>query len=232
MMKSYRIADLTVNMSPTGRTERLAAPYEIPFTDAPDGTIRVTQERIDAYKAKYPDAQIADWQYYLSGVLFSSLLMLQNGLVLHASAVAYKNEAFLFSADSGTGKSTHVARWQKVFPEAVVINDDKPAIRLTDEGFFVYGTPWSGKTDLNTNIKVPLKGICFLERGTQNSIVPMTDAAQIIPLFLQQTLHRNGREKTDRMLTTLDKLIRTAPFYRLTCLPNDDAARVAYAGMH
>ena len=80
---------------------------------------------------------------------------------------------FYIKGGSGTGKSTHTALWLKNFaPRASIINDDKPAIRIQKDGIFVYGTPWSGKTDQNKNVKVPLQGIAFLERGEENSITP------------------------------------------------------------
>ena len=73
--------------------------------------------------------------------------------MVHASAVEVDGKAYLFSADSGTGKLTHTKQWQNYFGKerALIINDDKPAIRKDKNGWAAYGTPFSGKTDENLN---------------------------------------------------------------------------------
>lgn len=230
-MKTYEIAGLTVAMECSGRTARSARPYETSADKTPDITMAVTPEAIEAFRAKHPDAQIIDWEYFMLSLQFSSRLPIYEGFVFHASAVVLDNEAYLFSADSGTGKSTHTALWCRVFPGAKILNDDKPAIRRMNGRFYACGTPWSGKSDLNLPENVPLKAICFLERGNENTIERMTDPQAILPLFFCQTLRKMNADKTAVFLTILDKLIREVPFYRLTCRPDEDAARVAHDGM-
>lgn len=230
-MKQYAIAGLTVEMACSGRTERSARPYEIQSEQTPDLSLVVTAEHIEEFRAKYPDAQILDWEYFLLSQQFSSCLLPFNGFVFHASAVTLDGNAYLFSADSGTGKSTHTALWCRVFPEAKILNDDKPAIRLMDGRFYACGTPWSGKSDLNRPENVPLKAICFLERGSENTIERLTDPQTILPLFFTQTLRKMSADKTTILLSLLDRLIADVPFYRLTCRPDEEAARVAHDGM-
>ena len=95
-------------------------------------------------------------------------------LMVHGSTVAVDNSAYLFTAACGTGKSTHTRLWREVFGKrAVMINDDKPFLRLESKVVFACGAPWSGKHGLDTNITVPLRGICILQRGQENEIVPM-----------------------------------------------------------
>ena len=72
-------------------------------------------------------------------------------MLLHSSCVVYEDKAYLFSAPCGTGKSTHTQIWLKRFPGAYILNDDKPAIRIMEDGVYAFGTPFSGKTDLNVN---------------------------------------------------------------------------------
>ena len=75
-------------------------------------------------------------------------------------------QAVLFTAKSGTGKSTHTKLWRDLFGErAVMVNDDKPLLRILKDGVLVCGTPWDGKHRLSTNCALPLKAICILERG-------------------------------------------------------------------
>ena len=57
-------------------------------------------------------------------------------------------------------------QWLDKFGDrAFIINGDKPIVRKTDEGIFVFGTPWCGKEGFNENIRVKLKSICILERA-------------------------------------------------------------------
>ena len=87
--------------------------------------------------------------------------------MLHASAVVVDGDAYLFSAPCGTGKSTHASLWLKYLKHKnpYILNDDKPAIRIVNDNIYVYGTPFSGKTDKNKNEKANLKGIAFLEQS-------------------------------------------------------------------
>lgn len=230
-MNTYKIADLTFNIECSGRTAEQALPYLVPKSDLPDYELKVTNEAAAQFKAKHPDAEITDWEYFLLNLKFCSCLLKENGFVLHSSAVAQGGYAYLFSANSGVGKSTHTSLWQKCFQDAFIINDDKPAIRFIDGKFYVYGTPWSGSSPLNRNVKVPLKAVCFIERGEKNEIEMLTDKAEIFEKIMNQTLRRVGSEKTALLLDTLDRFISSVPFYRLRCLPDENAARLAQSVM-
>ena len=99
-----------------------------------------------------------------------------NAFLFHSAAVKQGDSAYIFSAPSGTGKSTHLRLWMRRFgKELAVINGDKPILRLTQEGTFrVYGTPWAGKEGWQNNISGELRGICFLEQSPQNRIRRLT----------------------------------------------------------
>ena len=90
-------------------------------------------------------------------------------LLFHGSVVAVDGQGYLFTATSGTGKSTHAGLWRKVFKErAVMVNDDKPLLAISKNSVLAYGTPWNGKHRLSSNVAVPLKSICILQRDTIN----------------------------------------------------------------
>ena len=106
---------------------------------------------------------------------FAEFLFDRNILLVHGSTVAVDGRAYLFAAKSGTGKSTHTRLWRERFgSRAVMVNDDKPFLRLTETGVLVYGSPWNGKHGLGNNICVPLKAICILERGENVGKVVLT----------------------------------------------------------
>ncbi len=151
--------------------------------------------------------------------------------LFHGSALAMDGEGYLFTARSGVGKSTHARLWREVFGDRVtVVNDDKPLLRITDAGAMVYGTPWDGKHRLSTNIAVPLKGICFLERDATNHIEPVTPQ-KAYPLLLQQTYRPDDPAALARTLHLIDRLATSTGLYALGCNMEPAAAQVSYAGM-
>ena len=166
----------------------------------------------------------------LSSLKFSVELIKRSGLVLHASAVVKDGMAYLFSAPSGTGKSTHAGLWLKLFDDARILNDDKPAIRLLEDGIFAYGTPWSGKHDLSLNERARLGGIAFLERAKEDSIERVAPA-EAAKLILGATVRRLSRERMDELLDSVQRLACETPIYRLKCTADPNAARIASAAM-
>ena len=158
-------------------------------------------------------------------------LLERDTLLFHGSSVAVDGVAYLFTAKSGTGKSTHTALWRQVFGErAVMINDDKPLLKIMPEGVLVCGTPWNGKHGLGCNKMVPLKAICILERAEQNAITPM-DAAEALPMLMQQSFRTGTTGGTVLLFDVLDKLTKRIQLYRLGCNMDPQAAIVAYEGM-
>ena len=158
-------------------------------------------------------------------------LLERETLLFHGSAIAVDGVAYLFTAKSGTGKSTHTALWRQVFKDrAVMINDDKPLLKLTSDGVLVCGTPWNGKHGLGCNKMVPLKAICILERAEQNTIHPV-DAVEALPMLLQQSFRTGTPNGTVLLFDILDKLTKMVQLYRLGCNMDPQAAIVAYEGM-
>ena len=151
--------------------------------------------------------------------------------LFHGSAVCVGGEAYIFTALSGTGKSTHAALWRELLGDrAVMINDDKPLISVGEDDVTVYGTPWDGKHHLSSNTSVPLKAICILERGEQN-IIERISVDEAYPMFLQQTYKPTSSIELMNTLDILDRLMNKVNIYRLKCNMEKEAAIVAYNGM-
>lgn len=158
--------------------------------------------------------------------------LLQKDVVLfHGSGLALEGQGYLFTAACGTGKSTHTRFWREVFGDrAVMVNDDKPFLKITPTGVTMFGAPWSGKHGLDTNIAVPLKGICILERGSENRIFPLSPADALAML-----LHQGCAPTDSRELPAFESLIRalseTVPLWRMMCTKDPAAAQVARDAM-
>lgn len=222
-MKRYLIAGLAVDMEVSGRTEAQAEPYLTSANGPADITLTCDARRVLEFNPELETLEIAE--YLGTGMRFAKHLLQYQGTFLHASAVVLDGKAYLFSANSGVGKSTHTEKWCRLFG-ATYLNDDKPVLRYLDGQWMAYGTPWSGKHDLSSPRGVPLGGIAFLERGDENQISRM-GADEAVPRLLYQSLWRLQQQQMETQLMLVDKLVRQTPIWRLICRNEDDAAHLS-----
>lgn len=229
----YSIADLTVSVEGGGeRFFKQAVPYAAAEAVDREADIKISVSREEVASALEQSHLCADdCRYILSGMRFYFELLKFGGMMLHSSAVGVDGRAYVFSGNSGVGKSTHTGNWLKLFgSRAFIINDDKPALRIKDGVFYAFGTPWSGKHDLSRNVGLPVAGIAFIERAKQNSIerIPTFEAAG--PLLAQTTRHIRA-ERMNILLELVEKLIADVPIYRLCCTADVSSAETAYETM-
>lgn len=163
---------------------------------------------------------------------FAEFLFDKGTLLFHGSAIAVDGEGYLFTAHSGTGKSTHTRLWMQSFGNrAVMVNDDKPFLQLDGDRVWLYGSPWSGKHGLDCNIQVPLKGICILERGPENRIWQVS-SEEALPMLQKQAYQPLNPVKTDAFLALVEQLSQTIPLWKMSCNKNPEAAHIAFDAMH
>lgn len=233
-MPRYKIANLNVEMKVQySLLASRARQYRIPDNHCTpaDIILDIPKEYLAERCRSNPCLGMQEYEYLCYGSAFYRRLLPFGGMMLHASAVAYENQAYLFSAPCATGKSTHAQQWKACFgDQAQIINDDKPAIRLIGNRFYACGTPFSGKTDQSSNICVPLQGICILEQGEKNVIEPV-DSQSAVYALLHQTIRTLGEDKMEKLLELLEQLVKRIPIYRLRCTISQEAARLAYRTM-
>ncbi len=209
----------------------------------PAFTVTVTQADLDAERAtseaedrlegipirQFTDAYLETLAVYRK---IAQTLLDRDILLYHGSCVAVDGVAYLFTAKSGTGKSTHVELWRQLFGQRVtIVNDDKPLLAVSETGVTAYGTPWDGKHRRSTNMGCPLKAICILERSQTNQIVPVS-VKEGYALLLQQTYRPKDPLALAKTLKLLDKLLSRVEIYRLGCNMDPSAALVSYRGMN
>lgn len=200
----------------------------------PEGNGRIPED--------YPDSYLEVLACYRK---IAEEMITRDILLMHGSAVSIDGCGVMFIAGSGTGKSTHAGIWQRCFRErAVLVNDDKPLVKITDDEIFVCGTPWSGKKGLNTPVNVPLKCIYKLERTSDvirddgspevsigNNKVYGISGDEMWKALASQSYKSADPLKLSYSMGLLDKIMQKIPVKRLVCDMTDDAAFAAYEGV-
>ncbi len=162
---------------------------------------------------------------------FCDIIYTQNCLLLHGCAVSAYGRVYLFTADSGVGKSTHARLWLGYFgSRAEIINGNNPILKVEKDNVYVYGTPWCGREGLNKNKCIPLQAICILKRDNQNHIHEISDTDAYAEI-LRQCYNSSESKNIFNIRTTLGQLMKMVKFYTLGCNMEPSAAVVAYEGM-
>ncbi len=151
--------------------------------------------------------------------------------VFHGAAISYKGKAFLFTAPSGTGKSTHIKLWREhIGPEVDIINGDKPILKAEEDAVTVYSSPWAGKENWNKNTSAPLSAICIIKRGKENRIKKLPAGKAITHLIRQIYLPKTSEAKM-QTLTLLDLVLKNVPVYLLECDISFEAVKTSFEAM-
>ena len=156
-------------------------------------------------------------------------------IVFHSSAICVDGDGFLFTAKSGTGKSTHARIWREVLPglghEVRMVNDDKPFLKCTEEGIFVCGSPWNGKHRLGENMQVPVRAIGLICRDERNYVKPIPEQDTWLTLMRQAHILRGESSRVEACLAMLGRVSKEVPMYEIHCNMEPEAATVAYEGL-
>lgn len=223
----YEIAGLKVEMNP--KFDRLKRQSEA-YKSLGEPVIRINPD-FDGGLYALPDNWTAeDREYIYSSAAFCREIIPHGRFFLHASAVVLDGEAYLFSAPSGMGKSTHTALWLRQFKGSYILNDDKPVIFPENEGVTVWGTPFAGKTDLQVNLGVPLRAVCFLKQGNENSITRI-DSERAIALTLNNTYRPKNSDNMKLLLDMIEKVVERADIFEMSCRNEFAAAEMSYNAM-
>ena len=240
MVNRYKIADKVVEVTSIhAEVHEYCSDY---LTDEPaDYSITTTQADIDFEREKsaredevegipirhFSDSYLEELAVYRK---IAEIMLDFDTVLFHGSVVAVDDVGYLFTAKSGTGKSTHTRLWREYFGErAVMVNDDKPLLHIADI-VTAYGTPYNGKHRLSTNISVPLNAICILNRSADNHIKPIS-FEQAYNMLLQQVYRPADMLKMAKTLELVDRLVDSVKIYLLGCNMDISAAKIAYEGM-
>ncbi len=230
-MSVYKIADVVFSLKTIyGYTPKICEKYL--SDEEPQFDITITKEDIEKEKTLAPE--FSDW--YLESLavyrkLCTEITDKYNGFIFHASALAVDGNAYIFTAPSGTGKSTHAKLWRELLGEKVImINDDKPIFRYVDGDFYVYGTPWDGKHHLSTNTRAKIKAVAQISQSKEN-FINKVKGSEIFSTLFNQTLRFDTEGNMIKLLDLLDKFMSEVNFYKLGVNMDIDAAKLSYTVM-
>lgn len=232
--ENYRIAEKVIRVNSLyERVHDYCKAYR--SEESPDFEVTISQSDIDVEREKsagenrsFPEDYLEELAVYRK---IAENMLDHDTLLFHGSVIAVEGKGFLFTAKSGTGKSTHTGLWREVFGDrAVMVNDDKPLLRITEQEVTVFGTPYNGKHRLGNNISVPLKGLCLLTRSESNTIRKITKT-EAYPMLIQQAYRPEDGQKLKKVLQLIDVMCKKVNLYRLGCNMEKEAALVAYEGM-
>lgn len=228
-MGKYIIAGIKTEYEPKFALlrERSRA-YEADFQGAEaEIKINLSEEFLERKIKEIPYLTREEHEYMWTGEAFCNEVLRLGGIVLHSSCVEKDGKAYLFSARSGTGKSTHTHLWLQELSGTRIINDDKPLLIRRGGKLLACGTPFSGKTDENINVCVPIRAIVFLHRSGQNSLKRLRPAAAVT-LFIEQTVNPRIKEYADLMLSRTDEVLTSVPVFSLGCNKNKGTGKFCF----
>lgn len=151
-----------------------------------------------------------------------TLLRVNEGLLLHASLIRWEEKGILFTAPSGTGKSTQAELW-KQYEEAEILNGDRAALRKVDDTWFAYGLPYAGTSGIYKNENVKIAAIVVLRQAKENKIRSLTPGEAFLHLYPELTIHRWDREFIEEIWERITCLLEEVPIYLLECMPDSGA---------
>lgn len=229
-MSIYKIADLCIKIAPIYEyTKKRMYPYLVDSKEF-DFEINITDSDISNFldNTKTPcTAENAENILILTEIC-NTVLSKFNGFFFHSSSLMLNDEAYVFTALSGTGKSTHTALWREYFGDKVImINDDKPIIRKKNDRYYAYGTPWMGKSSIGNNISAPVKAVYVLRRGDENK-AERVKPADVFKQIFEATLIPTDKELMSTLLGLLDEFFSSVQLFRLTCNMSVDAVKTAF----
>ncbi len=158
-------------------------------------------------------------------ILLKNRILFFKGLVIHAAAIVDSGRGILFTAPSGTGKSTQAKLWSSN-RDAVIINDDTPAVRVIANQAQVYGTPWSGSHQIFTNISAPISALIVIEQSENNSIRKIS-TKESIPMLLPRCFMPYHDDRLMHMACeNLERIVKSTHCYHMKCTQDEEAIEV------
>lgn len=160
---------------------------------------------------------------FLETIALEKYLLAENSIILHSSSILYNGKAILFTAPSGTGKSTQANLWNK-YRKAEIINGDRNILHRNEDGTWnVRGIPFCGTSEINKNVDVPLGAIVRLEQGKTDQIKQRTEMETFKDLYQETTVNIWNSKAIEKVMDMCQKLGKEIDQTMLSCTMNETA---------
>ena len=227
-MITIKIADLNVGVKYRYEfTREFLSEYE--STEEPHFTVEVTDDDL-TLEREFAEDQTDD-QYLEYAAVYRKIadkITEYDGAVFHGAVLDINGGAYIITARSGVGKTTHLRLWLERFGDEVsVLNGDKPIIREIDGTLYVCGTPYNGKEGYGKKGNLPLRAIAFLERDEKNSYSEITASDALMRFMNQIYINDKNPSATIGTLRLADKILSSAALYEFRCNKDISAAEMA-----
>lgn len=161
----------------------------------------------------------------LNAMELEHLIAVNKGVVLHASYIEWQDSSILFTAPSGTGKSTQADLWC-AYAGAKLINGDRAAVLIKENGIMAAGIPFSGSSGVGENKTFPLKAIVYLAKNEVNQLEKLQGITGFRRVWEGCSVNVWNKEDVVQTMETVDKIVSEIPVYLLRCRKDESAVAV------
>lgn len=165
----------------------------------------------------------------LSSLSAEHLVARAGGFILHSSYIGKNGKGILFTAPSGTGKSTQAALWERL-RGGEILNGDRSAVMVEADGVNVCGVPFAGSSQICKNVTLPLEAIVYLKQAPQTAIRRLRGAEAFRRVWEGCSVNTWDREDMELVSAAVMAVAARIPVFELACTP-DESAVIALEGV-
>lgn len=176
--------------------------------------------RVQVLRAQVPERIMP--RLVLNSLEAEHHIVCHGGILLHSSFIRVGDKAILFTAPSGTGKSTQAELWRR-YRGAEVINGDRTAVTVGSEGVMAHGIPYCGTSGICRDAKLPVAAIVCLSQAARNRIEPLGGIGAFRNLWEGCSVNLWDKEDVERCTNTVLEVLRQVPVVHLACTPEESA---------
>ena len=144
---------------------------------------------------------------------------------LHSSLIRWKGEAILFSAPSGTGKSTQADLWER-FRNAEILNGDRSMVRKTEQGWTAFGSPFAGSSSIYRNESAPIRAIVVLRQSPCDAVRTISGGEAFRALYSEMVIPKWHSAAHQKIIALTEQLATEVPVLWMDCTPEESAVEV------
>lgn len=201
---------------------------------SPMAVIRASKKDFAQAEPFFPEKASEDVKEWIAlRRCFADILPVYGRCLFHGAALVFDGSVYLFTAPCGTGKTTQLILWRRMFPERTeIINGDKPILEFSKDGsVLVHPSPWKGKENCGYAPAAPLAAVVYLKQAKHDCIYSMPRREAVISLFYQFFCSKEGEEELLKICGFLDQMVRCIPIWKLENQGGFESVKVCFEAL-